>query len=68
MLYEVITYTDGCDTSLTFDWTYTYNVDRTTDPAEVGDPVATSSTIECEDDAVAPTLPLVKDVCGNTLV
>ena len=61
------TYTDGCDASLTYDWTYTYTVDRTTKPAEVGGPVDISSTIECEDDAVAPKLPVVKDVCGKTL-
>jgi hypothetical protein len=49
------------------DWTYTYTVDRTTPPSEFGGPVATASTIECIADAMAPTLPVVKDVCGAIL-
>ncbi|WP_340113198.1 immunoglobulin domain-containing protein, partial [Maribellus mangrovi] len=51
-------------------WTYTYTVDRTIDPAEViaegQQAVSTSSTVECEAGAVAPTLPTVEDVCGTT--
>ena len=49
------------------DWVYTYTIDRVTPPTEEGGPVATSATVECPDDAVAPALPVVKDVCGNTL-
>jgi len=37
-------------------------------PAESGGPVATSSTVECEADAVAPALPIVEDYCGTVLV
>jgi hypothetical protein len=48
-------------------WVYTYTIDHTTLPTQYGGPVATSSTIECPSGAVAPTLPVVKDVCGNTL-
>lgn len=40
---------------------------RTTEPAEVGTPVSTSSSVQCGADAVPPTLPVVKDVCGVTL-
>jgi hypothetical protein len=49
-----------------FSWTYEYTVDRTTAPAEDGGPVATSGTVECDPSAPS-TLPVVKDVCGNTL-
>ena len=59
------TYTD-CDGHTTT-WTYTYHVKRTTKPAEVGGPVATSDEVECVADAVEPTLPTVKDVCGKEL-
>ncbi len=50
-------------------WTYTYNIDRVTPPSEDGTAVATSGgTVECVSAATAPTiLPVVKDVCGNTL-
>ena len=62
----VYTYTDCANNSQTF--TYTYTIDRTTAPNEVGGPVATASTVGCIADATAPTtLPVVKDVCGNTL-
>jgi hypothetical protein len=53
--------------NLTFDWTYTYTIDRVTPPAEVGGPAATSSTVECLSYAVPPTLPVVEDVCGTIL-
>ncbi|MCD4729945.1 MAG: hypothetical protein K8R74_05060, partial [Bacteroidales bacterium] len=44
------------------------HLEHTTIPAEVGGPVATSSTVECVIDATAPTtLPVVQDVCGNVL-
>jgi hypothetical protein len=60
------TYTDCA--GLNFVWTYTYTIDRTTAPSEVGGPVSTSSTVECPSAATAPTtLPVVEDVCGNTL-
>ena len=50
------------------DWTYVYTIDRTTPPAEVGGPVATSANVTCLDQATAPTtLPVIKDQCGNTL-
>jgi hypothetical protein len=52
---------------LTYDWTYTYTIDITTPPAEVGGPVTIASTVECVAAAVAPTLPVVQDVCGNVL-
>ncbi|MGB4847920.1 MAG: hypothetical protein WBP41_08395, partial [Saprospiraceae bacterium] len=53
---------------LTFDWTYTYTIDHTTAPAEVGGPVSVTSTLQCASSATAPTtLPVVKDVCGVTL-
>ncbi len=54
---------------LPFSWTYTYNIDHVTNPAEVGGPVSASGgTIECVSAAIPPsTLPVVKDVCGNTL-
>jgi hypothetical protein len=49
-------------------WVYTYVIDRaTTLPTQFGGPVATSSTIQVNLDAVAPTLPVIRDVCGNTL-
>ncbi|WP_320167954.1 Ig-like domain-containing protein [Mangrovibacterium marinum] len=58
------TYTD-CS-GLNYVWAYTYTIDRTTAPAEVGGPVATSSTVECDPEAPA-TLPVVQDVCGNAI-
>lgn len=59
------TYTDCAGHTTT--WTYTYHVKRTTKPAEVGGPVATSDIVQCVADAVEPTLPTVKDVCGKEL-
>ncbi|MBO7134222.1 MAG: hypothetical protein J6W06_08705, partial [Bacteroidales bacterium] len=54
--------------NLEFVWTYTYTIVHTTAPEEVGDPVATTGTVECLANATAPTtLPVVKDVCGNAL-
>ena len=47
--------------------TFTYNIVRTTPPAEAGIPVVTSAEVECINDAVAPSLPVVTDVCGHTL-
>ena len=62
----VYTYTDCAGHS--HDWTYTYTIEHSTAPSEVGGPVATSSTVECVAGATAPTtLPVVKDVCGNVL-
>ncbi|MCR4812611.1 MAG: gliding motility-associated C-terminal domain-containing protein [Bacteroidales bacterium] len=66
------TYTDcaGLDTV----WTYTYNILRTTPPAEKPDgvdgyvTVPAASTVQCLDLATTPTqLPTVLDVCGNVL-
>ena len=60
------TFTDCNGTA--HDWTYTYTIEHTDAPSEVGGPVATTGTAECLADATAPTtLPVVKDVCGNTL-
>jgi gliding motility-associated-like protein len=50
-----------------FSWTYTYTIDIVTSPAELGGPIATTSTVECAADAVAPLLPVIEDVCGNVL-
>ncbi|MCF7569632.1 gliding motility-associated C-terminal domain-containing protein [Sabulilitoribacter arenilitoris] len=61
------TYVDGCDNTLTTDWVYTYTLNRLTDPVEVGGPVAIASEVECFDDAVAPVLPVMQDVCGNVI-
>ena len=58
-------YADCADA--TFAWTYTYTIERTTTPDEVGT-VDNSSTVYGIADATAPTtLPLVNDVCGNEL-
>ena len=59
------TYTDCA--GLSFVWAFTYTIERVTPPTEFGTPVATTATVECESLAVAPALPVVKDVCGNTL-
>ena len=60
------TYTDCA--GLVSTWKYVYTVKHLTAPAEVGGPVANSSTVECESAAVEPTeFPVVQDVCGNTL-
>lgn len=63
----------NCDDK-TAQWTYTYTIDRTTPPAQVGGPVATFDTVECRSDAERKpherpgfTMPVVKDVCGNVL-
>ena len=57
----------NCDNKTTT-WTYTYTIKRTTPPAEVDGPVATTNTVECVSAATAPTtLPKVKDACGNEL-
>ena len=66
------TYTDcaGLDTV----WTYTYNIQHTTPPAEKPDGVdgyataPTTNTVQCLSEAIAPTtLPTVLDVCGTVL-
>ncbi len=63
------TYNYSDCSGLPFSWTYTYTIDHTTNPVEVGGPVSTTGgTVECVSAATAPlTLPVVKDVCGNTL-
>lgn len=58
-------YTDAA-TNVSY-WTFTYNIVRTTPPAETDTPVATSATVECIAGVVTPSLPVVKDVCGVTL-
>jgi len=65
---KTYTYTYADCAGLEFVWTYTYTIDRTIAPAEIGDPVSTASTVECASAAVAPAvLPVVKDVCGVTI-
>ena len=60
------TYTD-CS-GLVSNWKYVYTIERTTAPSEFGGPVGTFSTVGTLAAAVAPsTLPVVMDVCGNTL-
>jgi hypothetical protein len=68
---------DGCEGTISFTWTYadcannthtftyTYTVDHTIAPTEVGDPVPTSSTVECIADAVLPELPDVHAYCAD---
>ncbi|MCR4857768.1 MAG: hypothetical protein K5890_06190, partial [Bacteroidales bacterium] len=56
----------NCDDK-TAQWTYTYNITRTTAPHQEGS-VTSTRTVECLAAATAPTtLPMVKDVCGKTL-
>ncbi|MBK6622571.1 MAG: DUF5011 domain-containing protein [Saprospirales bacterium] len=46
----------------------TINIKHTAAPGEVGGPVMTTSTVSCPADAVPPpVLPVVEDVCGNTI-
>ena len=59
-------FTDEC--GLYSDWTYTYTVERTTPPHQVGGPVPATKTVACLEDAVWPEqLPVVVDACGNIL-
>jgi len=60
-----------CD-GTTKDWTFTYHILRTTAPSEYvaagGTAVPTTAMVEKTADAIAPVfLPVVKNVCGNTL-
>ena len=50
-------------------WVYTYTIDHSTAPAEVGGPVSTTGgSVQCTSAATAPTiLPVVQDVCGAEL-
>ena len=65
------TYTDCA--GLTATWVYTYHLQHTTHPFQVGGPVATSSMVPCWSDAIrpgaqnGPSLPVFTDVCGNIL-
>lgn len=60
------TYTDCSNNSHT--WNYTYQVDQTLPPVEVGGPVAIASTVDCILEAVPPpNLPVIQDQCGNTI-
>lgn len=56
---------------LAYEWRYVYTIARTTDPYEVGGPVAVEMNgVACIDTAnVAhiPAMPVVQDVCGETL-
>ena len=65
---KTYTYTYEDCAGHTASWTYTYTIDRTTVPHEDGGPVETSSNVTClTATGTAPTLPVMKDVCGNTL-
>ena len=64
---KIYTYTYTDCAGLDFVWAYTYTIEHSTPPAEVGGPIANSSTIECAVDAVLPALPVFADVCGNVL-
>ncbi|HJW29336.1 MAG TPA: hypothetical protein VJ508_08775, partial [Saprospiraceae bacterium] len=56
----------ACDNTTTADWTYTYTIDHTVAPHEIGGPVSTSSTISCYLSATPPAvLPTFRDVCNN---
>jgi hypothetical protein len=57
----VYTYTDCAGN--TDDWTYTYTIEYIPFPAIE----STTATFDCVDDIVMPTLPEVKDNCGNVL-
>ena len=49
-------------------WKYTYTIDRTLAPKEVGGPVATTRMVETLELAGPPAqLPVVHDACGNVL-
>jgi len=62
------TYTYIDCAGLEYDWFFTYNIERSTPPSEVGDPVPAGTTVECLEEAIPPTeLPQVEDVCGNVL-
>ena len=62
------TYTFTDCTGRTRNWTYTRVIDRVTAPHQEGE-VDTASTVECLASTMTPpaALPVVKDVCGNTL-
>ena len=62
------TYTFTDCTGRTRNWTFTRLIDRVTAPHQEGE-VDTAITVECLASTMTPpaTLPVVKDVCGNTL-
>ncbi|WP_299554295.1 gliding motility-associated C-terminal domain-containing protein [Seonamhaeicola sp.] len=57
------TYTDCAGNSDT--WVYTYTIDLTTAPVVPNDG---SETVECLNDAVQPTAPVVTDACDNEII
>jgi hypothetical protein len=59
-----LTITDGLGATVSASATL---VNPSAPPAEVGGPVPVTSNVECESSAVPPTLPVVKDACGNVL-
>lgn len=59
------TFTDCA--GLSVPWTFTYTIDHTTAPHESGIPVSISATIACIAFALPPELPVIVDVCGDTL-
>ncbi|MDQ3017958.1 MAG: hypothetical protein M3R25_14695, partial [Bacteroidota bacterium] len=61
----IFEYTDCSD--FTTSWTYTYTIERTTEPAEVNGPVPFEDDVVGIENATAPTLPVVEDVCGLEL-
>ncbi|MEY3237607.1 MAG: hypothetical protein RI883_1708, partial [Bacteroidota bacterium] len=51
-----------------FSWVYTYTIEISTGPAQVGGPVSAASIVQCVASAIVPaTLPVIQDVCGNVL-
>jgi len=58
-------YTDAAD-NISY-WKFTYYIEHSSNPYEVGGPVPTYSEIACEAEAIIPDLPTVVDACGNVL-
>ncbi|PLX08884.1 MAG: hypothetical protein C0596_03420, partial [Marinilabiliales bacterium] len=48
----------------TINWAFVYTIDITTSPIV---PADGASTVDCVIDAVAPTTPVISDVCGNNI-
>jgi len=64
---RVYTYKYTGSTGLTAYWKYTYHILRTTPPRESGGPALTAAAVQCQDDALTPQLPEIRDVCGTIL-
>ena len=49
-------------------WTFTFHLEHTGIPTELGTPVANTATVACAEQAVLPTvMPEIRDVCGNLI-